>query len=67
MAGQRRRHRGRADQGRGCSKHEDLDAEMVANLKEPEPRREADVYFSEEEEFSEYECEGCGSKSVGAS
>ena len=40
---------------------------MVANLKEPEPRREADVYFSEEEEFSEYECEGCGSKSVGAS
>ena len=42
---------------------EDL-REMVANLKEPEPRREADVYFSEEEEFSEYECEGCGSKSV---
>eukprot|EP00933_Yihiella_yeosuensis_P072890 TRINITY_DN8143_c0_g1_i2.p1 TRINITY_DN8143_c0_g1~~TRINITY_DN8143_c0_g1_i2.p1 ORF type:complete len:291 (-),score=76.59 TRINITY_DN8143_c0_g1_i2:123-944(-) len=37
---------------------------MIANLKEPEPRREADVYFSEEEEFSEYECEGCGSKSV---
>eukprot|EP00930_Biecheleria_cincta_P085335 TRINITY_DN74729_c0_g1_i1.p1 TRINITY_DN74729_c0_g1~~TRINITY_DN74729_c0_g1_i1.p1 ORF type:complete len:274 (-),score=70.53 TRINITY_DN74729_c0_g1_i1:30-851(-) len=36
----------------------------IANLKEPEPRREADVYFSEEEEFSEYECEGCGSKSV---
>ena len=25
---------------------------------------QADVYFSEEEEFSEYECEGCGSKSV---
>lgn len=22
------------------------------------------MYFSEEEEFSEYECEGCGSKSV---
>jgi len=37
---------------------------MVANLKEPEPRRDADVYFSEEEEFSDYECEGCGSKSV---
>lgn len=37
---------------------------MVANLKEPEPRRDDDVYFSEEEEFSEYECEGCGSKSV---
>lgn len=36
----------------------------IANLKEPEPRREPDVYFSEEEEFSEYECEGCGSKSV---
>lgn len=36
----------------------------IANLKEPEPRREEDVYFSEEEEFSEYECEGCGSKSV---
>mmetsp|Transcript_41182 Transcript_41182/g.106550 ORF Transcript_41182/g.106550 Transcript_41182/m.106550 type:complete len:276 (-) Transcript_41182:18-845(-) len=36
----------------------------IANLKEPEPRREADVYFSEEEEFSDYECEGCGSKSV---
>merc|ERR1712186_6077 len=33
-------------------------------MKEPEPRREEDVYFSEEEEFSEYECEGCGSKSV---
>ncbi|CAK9005204.1 unnamed protein product [Durusdinium trenchii] len=27
-------------------------------------RSSADVYFSEEEEFSEYECEGCGSKSV---
>jgi len=37
---------------------------MVANLKEPEPRRDDDVYFSDEEEFSEYECEGCGSKSV---
>lgn len=37
---------------------------MIANVKEPEPRREADVYFSEEEEFSDYECEGCGSKSV---
>merc|ERR1712113_1135006 len=36
----------------------------IANLKEPEPRRDEDVYFSEEEEFSEYECEGCGSKSV---
>lgn len=36
----------------------------IANLKEPEPRREADVYFSEEEEFSDYECLGCGSKSV---
>lgn len=37
---------------------------QIANLKEPEPRRDDDVYFSEEEEFSEYECEGCGSKSV---
>ncbi|CAJ1351173.1 unnamed protein product [Effrenium voratum] len=42
----------------------DTRIKMIANLKEPEPRREADVYFSEEEEFSEYECEGCGSKSV---
>lgn len=42
----------------------DARIKMIANLKEPEPRREADVYFSEEEEFSEYECEGCGSKSV---
>lgn len=37
---------------------------QIANLKEPEPRRDEDVYFSEEEEWSEYECEGCGSKSV---
>mmetsp|Transcript_155389 Transcript_155389/g.496830 ORF Transcript_155389/g.496830 Transcript_155389/m.496830 type:complete len:275 (-) Transcript_155389:68-892(-) len=37
---------------------------QIANLKEPEPRRDEDVYFSEEEEFSDYECEGCGSKSV---
>merc|ERR1712136_249085 len=36
----------------------------IANLKEPEPRRDDDVYFSEDEEFSDYECEGCGSKSV---
>jgi len=36
----------------------------IANLKEPEPRRDDDVYFSEEEEISDYECEGCGSKSV---
>lgn len=36
----------------------------IALLKEPEPRREEDVYFSEEEEFSENECEGCGSKAV---
>merc|ERR1711972_1058545 len=37
---------------------------QIANLKEPEPRRDEDVYFSEEEEWSDYECEGCGSKSV---
>jgi len=36
----------------------------IANLKEPEPRRDDDVYFSEEEEFSDFECEGCGSRSV---
>merc|ERR1712217_108622 len=42
----------------------DTRIQKIANLKEPEPRREEDVYFSEEEEFSEYECEGCGSKSV---
>lgn len=36
----------------------------IANMKEPEPWRDDDVYFSEEEEFSEYECEGCGSRSV---
>lgn len=37
---------------------------QIANLKEPEPRRDQDVYFSEEEEWSDHECEGCGSKSV---
>lgn len=37
---------------------------QIANLKEQEPRRAEDVWFSEEEEFSDYECEGCGSKSV---
>lgn len=37
---------------------------VIANLREPEPRRGDDIYFSEEEEFSEPECEGCGSKSV---
>merc|ERR1719326_2119553 len=36
----------------------------IALLKEPEPRRGEDIYFSSEEEFSENECEGCGSKSV---
>eukprot|EP00913_Durusdinium_trenchii_P010283 g9644.t1 len=38
-------------------------ADGVASRKEVK-ETEADVYFSEEEEFSEYECEGCGSKSV---
>lgn len=45
---------------------DDADARIraIANLKEEEPRRDQDVYFSDEEEFSDYECEGCGSKSV---
>lgn len=52
--------------GGGGDSDDDVDSRirMIANLKEPEPRRDDDVYFSEEEEFSDYECEGCGSKSV---
>jgi len=37
---------------------------QIANVKEPEPRRDADIWFSEEEVFTENECENCGSKSV---
>eukprot|EP00928_Gymnodinium_smaydae_P030359 TRINITY_DN22608_c0_g1_i1.p2 TRINITY_DN22608_c0_g1~~TRINITY_DN22608_c0_g1_i1.p2 ORF type:complete len:283 (+),score=93.33 TRINITY_DN22608_c0_g1_i1:350-1198(+) len=36
----------------------------AAELREEEPHRDDDVYFSEDDEFSDYECEGCGSKSV---
>lgn len=36
----------------------------IANLKEPEPRRDEDIYFSDEEDFSDPECESCGSKNV---
>jgi hypothetical protein len=36
----------------------------IANVKEPEPRRDDDVWFSEEEDFSEPECAACGSKNV---
>lgn len=36
----------------------------VAEVKEPEPRRDQDVWFSDDDEFSEPECEGCGSKTV---
>jgi len=54
------------DQGQDDSDDDTADTRIqaIANVKEPEPRRDADVYFSEEEEFSEPECEGCGSKSV---
>lgn len=38
--------------------------ETIGNLKEPEPHRDDDIYFSEDDEFSEPECEACGSRSV---
>jgi len=37
---------------------------QIANVKEPEPRRDDDVWFSSDSEFSDHECEGCGSKNV---
>eukprot|EP00927_Polykrikos_kofoidii_P056327 TRINITY_DN50474_c0_g1_i1.p1 TRINITY_DN50474_c0_g1~~TRINITY_DN50474_c0_g1_i1.p1 ORF type:complete len:286 (-),score=61.41 TRINITY_DN50474_c0_g1_i1:75-932(-) len=37
---------------------------MVAGIKEEDPHRDKDIWFSSEDEFSEDECEGCGSKSV---
>jgi hypothetical protein len=36
----------------------------IANVKEPEPRRDQDIYFSDDDEFSDPECLGCGSRSV---
>ncbi|CAJ1367811.1 unnamed protein product [Effrenium voratum] len=37
---------------------------MIAKMKEPEPHRDADIWFSETEEEEERWCDGCGSTRV---
>lgn len=61
----------RQQEDEGTAQQEDDDCDTadariraVADMKEPEPRRDEDVYFSEDDEFSEPECDGCGSKTV---
>merc|ERR1712072_1026627 len=37
---------------------------MIAKMKEPEPYRDADIWFSDTEEEEERWCDGCGSTRV---
>eukprot|EP00445_Apocalathium_hangoei_P040509 CAMPEP_0203970454 /NCGR_PEP_ID=MMETSP0359-20131031/97974_1 /ASSEMBLY_ACC=CAM_ASM_000338 /TAXON_ID=268821 /ORGANISM="Scrippsiella Hangoei, Strain SHTV-5" /LENGTH=339 /DNA_ID=CAMNT_0050908409 /DNA_START=90 /DNA_END=1109 /DNA_ORIENTATION=- len=37
---------------------------MIAKMKEPEPHRDADIWFSETEEEEERWCDGCGSTRI---
>eukprot|EP00405_Crypthecodinium_cohnii_P016545 CAMPEP_0206457326 /NCGR_PEP_ID=MMETSP0324_2-20121206/22893_1 /ASSEMBLY_ACC=CAM_ASM_000836 /TAXON_ID=2866 /ORGANISM="Crypthecodinium cohnii, Strain Seligo" /LENGTH=335 /DNA_ID=CAMNT_0053928423 /DNA_START=16 /DNA_END=1020 /DNA_ORIENTATION=+ len=44
--------------------HIDDRLRMIAKMKEPEPYRDADIWFSETEEEEERWCDGCGSTRV---
>merc|ERR1712187_860827 len=42
----------------------DVRLRMIAKMKEPEPYRDADIWFSDTEEEEERWCDGCGSSRV---
>eukprot|EP00929_Paragymnodinium_shiwhaense_P040486 TRINITY_DN21139_c0_g1_i1.p1 TRINITY_DN21139_c0_g1~~TRINITY_DN21139_c0_g1_i1.p1 ORF type:complete len:295 (+),score=101.05 TRINITY_DN21139_c0_g1_i1:52-885(+) len=54
----------KADNSETAEDTVDARIRAVALLREQEPRRDKDVYFSDEEEWSDFECDGCGSRSV---